>query len=369
MKGLYIHIPFCLQKCSYCDFVSIPCGDALFAPYIGALEREMEQYEGEVVDTVFIGGGTPTVLPAPLLERLLLKINRTFQLAADTEWSVEANPKTLTEEKLSVLKEGGVNRISIGAQSFQNQELRLLGRIHTAQDVYNTMELAKKAGFTNINLDLMSALPGQTFPMLLDSLRQAVSSSPAHISCYSLILEEGTPLAQEVTAGKYTMPDEDTDRMLYENAVRYLREQGYKQYEISNFAKEGYACRHNLKYWDCMPYIGIGAAAHSFTGAERYQNIDDVREYIRDPISRQHVVSLSKEDCISEFMMMGLRKTAGISEAEFALRFGETLDGLYKDCIDRFLEGGFLARENGRLFLTPRGVDVSNSIMCEFLLN
>lgn len=369
MQGVYIHIPFCVQKCSYCDFVSIPCGEALFEPYIGAVEQELEQYAGTAADTVFIGGGTPSILPAPLLERLLAAVRRTFHLTADVEWSMEANPKTLTADKLAVLRDGGVSRLSIGVQSFQEEELRTLGRIHTVQDVYTTMELATKAGFTNINLDLMSALPGQTLPVWMDSLQKAVGCAPTHISCYSLILEEGTPLAQRYAAGECNVPDEETDRQMYAAAVQYLREQGYAQYELSNFAKPGYQCRHNLKYWDCEPYIGIGTAAHSYTGLARLWHTEDVQAYIAAPAAQQERIGLTREDCISEFMIMGLRKTAGIEEAEFLRRFGEPLEALYQKELERFTAGGFLVREGGRLFLTPRGMDVSNSIMCEFLLN
>ena len=368
MQGVYIHIPFCMQKCRYCDFVSYCGQEDIHAEYIEALGREMAQYRKTKADTVFIGGGTPTILVPALLDRLLSLIRDNFQLAENTEFSVEANPKTLSPEKLRILKNGGVNRLSIGVQSFCDEELRVLGRIHSAADAYNTVWMAKNAGFENVNLDLMSALPGQTRKRFQLTLEQAVKLEPAHISCYSLILEEGTPLAADYARGCFQIPDEDEDRDIYEYACAFLAEQGYMQYEISNFAKPGFSCRHNLKYWECQEYIGLGAAAHSFDGTSRRKNTFVLAEYLEGRGIGQIEAVLNREDKISEFMIMGLRKADGISEHDFFRRFGVELDAVYGKEIRKFLGGKFLEWQCGRIFLTRKGISVSNSILCEFIL-
>lgn len=369
MPGVYIHIPFCVQKCRYCDFVSF-CGDtAVMQTYLDALETEMEQYKNTAAETVFLGGGTPTCLPPAVLARLLELVQKNFRLAPEGEFSVEANPGTLTPEKLSILKDSGVNRLSIGVQSFQDDELQMLGRIHSAQTAQNTVYMAKNAGFSNINLDLMSGLPYQTAEKFQKTLEQAVALEPTHISCYSLIVEEGTPLAASYARGEFSLPDEEDDRAMYELACDFLERHGYRQYEISNFAKPGFACRHNLLYWDCQPYIGLGAAAHGFDGTVRTENTPDLAKYLRGEGIGAVEAVLSQADKISEFMMLGLRKTDGISETEFYQRFGMTVDAVFSKEISKFVAGGFLARADGKLALTRQGISVSNSILCEFIID
>lgn len=369
MAGIYIHIPFCVQKCLYCDFVSFCGREDMHAVYIEALGREMARYRGTPADTVFIGGGTPTVLAPALLERLMALVLENFRPCGDAEYSIEVNPKTLSEEKLRILKAGGVNRLSIGVQSFLDSELEILGRIHSAADAYTTVELAAKAGFSNINLDLMSALPGQTLEKFQYSLARAVSLAPAHISCYSLILEEGTPLASDYAKGRFLLPSEEEDREIYEFTREYLALHGYKQYEISNFARPGRQCRHNLKYWECGAYLGLGAAAHSYDGgAVRRENTPVLAEYCGGEGIGKIEAVLTNADQMSEFMILGLRKTQGIQETEFSARFGKTLDQVYGQQIQKFVRGGFLQRQGGRLFLSRRGVSVSNAVMCEFIL-
>ena len=367
MKGLYIHIPFCVQKCAYCDFVSIPHGEELFRDYVHAVIREAEEYRGEKVDSVFLGGGTPTVLPPKLLEELLQSLQGIFRWSADAECTCESNPGTVTKDKISALLAGGVNRISVGVQSFDDGELKTIGRIHNAQTAYNTVCELHQWGVSNINIDLMTALPGQTPASLQKNLNIAVSLPITHISAYSLILEEGTPLEQAAANGKLTFPDEDTDREMYHFAVRFLEQHGFMQYEISNFAKPGFQCRQNLKYWDCDEYIGLGAAAHSYIGKRRFSNSSNIRQYITGNQREESI--LTRSDEISEFMMLGLRKTNGVSEQEFQKRFGVSVQTLFPKQTERFIKLGLLTEQNGFYRLTPRGMDVSNSVMCEFMMN
>ncbi len=365
MKGIYIHIPFCKQKCRYCDFVSY-CGreDAIDG-YIEALKREAAEYAGEKADTIFIGGGTPSVLSAAQIKKVTDMCFDIFDITPDYEFTIEANPGTLDDRKIEAMLCGGINRISLGVQSFNDGELRKIGRIHSAETAYNTICLAKKSGFSNINIDLMTALPNQTRESLAKTLETAVSLPVTHISAYSLIIEDGTPLAKEYDEGKLILPPEDEDREMYAYAVDYLGEKGFAQYEISNFAKKDHECRHNIKYWTCEPYIGLGAAAHSFTGDKRYYNTSDLDEYMRG--SRREVTCLTENDKISEFIITGLRMNIGISETEFKERFNMDFGELYGKTVDKFISLGLMQYSGGRYSLTRRGIDVSNSILCEFV--
>lgn len=367
MRGLYIHIPFCIKKCKYCDFVSFSGCEKRFGEYIDALCNEMAEYKGEKIDTVFIGGGTPTLLAENETAELLLHIRNNFELSADTEFSVEANPKTLTPQKLSALKEGGVNRISIGIQSFNDDELLNIGRRHNAAEAEEAFYAARNAGFDNINIDIMFSLPGQTGKSFLKTLRTVIGLNPEHISCYSLILEEGTPLYDEAQKGILQLPNEEEDRENYELARRVLREAGYIQYEISNFAKTGFECRHNLKYWDCDEYIGLGLAAHSYYRGRRFFNTENLGDYLKGKYRTDSGEQLTRADKISEFMIMGLRKTAGIDKREFSRRFGCDVKDVFGEQISRFIGGGFMAEDSDNLRLTEAGVNVSNSILCEFV--
>lgn len=365
MVGLYVHIPFCIRKCKYCDFVSFDCSDSLKGSYIDMLETEAEKYRGIEVDTVFVGGGTPTSLEVEELEKLLKIIKCNF-IINNAEFTVEANPKTLTEKKLKILKTYGVNRISVGVQSFDDDELLRIGRIHDAKNAFETIELIKKCGFENISIDLMSALPSQSFESFSKSLKTAVLCKPSHISCYSLILEEGTPLFLEYEKGNLDLPDEDTERKMYEYACDYLESEGYKQYEISNFAKEGMESLHNIKYWECREYIGLGIAAHSYYKGIRYSNTNDLSQYLNGKFSSGEKSVLTLEDKIEEFMIMGLRMTRGVSKDEFYKRFGLRIENVYKNEISKFIDYGFLIENDGFLRLSREGISVSNSILCEF---
>ncbi len=364
MKGLYIHIPFCLQKCKYCDFVSFTSGDK--SAYIDALCNELSIYKGEKVDTVFIGGGTPTALSLPLLCKLLAHIKDTFIIAENAEWTIEANPKTVDEEKLKLLYKFGVNRISIGVQSFNDEELLKIGRIHNSEDAVNTVLLAKKYFFENINIDLISALPNQTIKSFTESLSIAISLDPTHISCYSLILEEGTPLYQEHIKTPLDLPDEDTERKMYEKAVSVLDDAGFTRYEISNFAKKGKECRHNLKYWQCDDYIGAGLSAHSLLDGVRYENTADMNEYLSGNYCKNKF-ELTDDDKISEYIIMSLRLKRGISKTAFFDKFNIDFYKKYKSQINRFIELGLMIETEDGFTLTNEGISLSNSVLCEFV--
>ncbi len=362
-KGLYIHIPFCLQKCKYCDFISFTVGNK--EAYIDALKKELSMYVNTEIDSVFIGGGTPTVLSYSLMEKLLKYINNTFKLAKDTEWSIEANPKTVNEEKLSLMREMGVNRISIGVQSFNDVELQRIGRIHTAEDAIDTIKLAKKY-FENINIDLISALPGQNINSFRNTLNTAIALEPAHISCYSLILEEGTPLYNEHIASPLNIPDEDAERDMYEMAVGMLGDAGYKRYEISNFAKAGRESRHNLKYWQCEDYIGAGLAAHSLIDGIRYENTDDIESYLSGNALKEKIV-LTLSDMISEYIIMAFRLEKGISSKQFKAKFDIDFEKEYKMQLERFISLGLIEKTIEGYHLTNEGISLSNSVLCEFV--
>lgn len=366
MKGIYIHIPFCVKKCKYCDFVSFPDKESVFSDYVSAVIDEMGEYAGVRADTVFIGGGTPTVLSAGELYRLIDACFEKFRVADDYEFTVEANPETLTLDKIKAMRGSGANRVSVGAQSFDDAELKRLGRIHDAKTAYNTICQLKENGFDNINVDLMTALPFQTTESLSRTLETALSLPVTHISAYSLIIEDGTPLEREYSQGNIELPDEDTDRDMYAMTAERLKKGGFKRYEISNFSRDGFECRHNKKYWRCEEYIGLGAAAHSYIDGKRFYNTSDLSEYFSGK-KRAGETVLTERGKIGEFMIMGLRMDEGISEAEFLKRFGKTLDAQYGKELEKFIKGGFLLRENGRVFFTDRGRDVSNSVLCEFV--
>lgn len=367
MKGLYIHIPFCLKKCLYCDFVSYTNSDDMHDKYMQALFDEMSLYKGENVDTIFIGGGTPTILSPKLLDRLLSFIKENFNISDDCEFTIEANPKTLNREKLMILKNGGINRLSIGVQSFFDNELMAIGRIHSSRDAENTILLARECGFDNINIDIMSSLPYQTPDTLMQSINKAISLGAEHISCYSLIIEEETPIAKMYDDGIYEYPREETDREMYYSAKKVLADNGFVRYEISNYAKNGAECRHNLKYWKGDSYIGVGAAAHSFDGNRRRANTADLAQYISGNRVLEENVLTDKEK-IEEFMITGLRTIYGINENEFFDKFKTDIKTLYKKQLELFIKSGHMEYNNGVYTLTDRGIDVSNSILCEFII-
>ena len=373
--SLYIHIPFCAQKCLYCDFPSFARKDHLRKAYIEALNKEIislrEKHNNLEINTIFIGGGTPSVLEADELECLLKEVAK-LNMAKDIEYSMECNPGNLTEEKLEVMKKYGVNRISMGLQAKQDNLLKGLGRIHNYKTFKENFLLAKKVGFNNINVDLMFGLPNQRLNEWEETLREIISLEPAHISAYSLIIEEGTAFYNLYENDKLKLPTEEEERKMYHLAKKILEENGFNQYEISNYAKEGKECRHNLSYWNMDNWIGVGSAAASYINGKRIKNISSVEEYINSINEKgeavEEIINNSKNDNMEEFMFMGLRKINGIDENEFKNRFSMNINDVYGEILNKYIDEGLLIRESGRIFLSEKGIEISNIIMADFLL-
>lgn len=369
---LYLHIPFCIKKCDYCDFLSGPSTRAGQEAYIYALLREMEAVSKNLkkrpVDTVFIGGGTPSVPECDVMEKLLQGLRDYFLFSADAEVTIEANPGTLTPEKLSIYRKYGINRISIGLQSPKNKELAILGRIHNYAQFLESFQMARAAGFSNINVDLMFAIPGQSYDGWIENLQTVAALGPEHISAYSLIIEEGTPFFRK----KLDLPDEDTEYRMYEDVAAVLKEYGYHQYEISNYAKAGRECRHNEGYWQRKDYLGLGLGAASLLGMERFSNTADMQEYLKNSSApekiRKNRELLTREDEMAEFMFLGLRMTQGVSKKEFQEYFGTAIENIYGEVLKKYKKQGLLLEESGRIFLSREGIHVSNAVMADFLL-
>ncbi len=376
---LYIHLPYCRQKCRYCDFASYAGQEGTMAAYVDALLREADvmavNAKNTPIQTVFIGGGTPSTLPAPLLKKLLNGLRERFLLPAGIEFTSEANPGTLTPEWLEAALSGGIDRLSLGMQAFQPELLRTLGRIHTYEDVAHSVQLARQMGVSNLSVDLMFGLPGQTPDMWRETLNAAISLGVEHLSCYGLIPEDGTPLKRDLDAGLLTFPDEDDERRMYDDALHILSEHGFEQYEISNFAKPGRACQHNIGYWTRVPYIGLGASAASFlptrSGGLRLTNPAVIRDYIAmvdaHAWRRRDRTSLMPEDARFETLMLGLRMTQGVSETAFAVMHGLSLDAYCGETLRQQEQRGLLVHRDGFWALTRRGMDVQNAILVEIL--
>ena len=377
--GLYIHFPFCIRKCLYCDFLSFPASEDEKSLYTSALIREIRSYAREAkslsVDTVFLGGGTPSVMQAGDLSAVMDAVFGTFSVEEGAEISMEMNPGTIREETLEFVS-SCINRVSLGVQSASDRELMSLGRIHSFADALRSVSLLREAGIRNLNLDLMSALPGQTETDWEATLSAAVSLKPEHISAYSLIIEEGTPFHDLCREGKLDLPDEDTERRMYAGTEAFLKAEGYERYEISNYARPGFMCRHNSRYWTGGDYLGLGLGASSFFKGTRWKNTDRPGQYIEysgnPDMLREEVHKTGAREAMEEFMFLGLRMMQGISETEFCRRFGVSLGAVYGEVISRLKREGLLAEgeseEDRRLFLTNRGIDVSNRVLSEFLL-
>ena len=368
---IYIHIPFCIRKCDYCDFLSGPSGPKEQADYVQALLREIqaaEEGEGRSVSSIFIGGGTPSVLDERLLGDILREIRNRFKMKEDAEITIEVNPGTANIGKLQAYREMGINRLSIGLQSPEDRELKILGRIHNYGQFLETYQEARTVGFDNINIDLMSAIPDQTYEGWVKNLRTVAELEPEHISAYSLIVEEGAPFA----ARKLNLPDEDTEYNMYEATAQILKEYGFEQYEISNYARKGRECRHNVGYWTRQDYLGFGLGASSLYGKERFANTADMKKYLENSKNpekiREKEPSLTREDEMAEFMFLGLRMTKGISKADFQRCFGCTIESVYGEVLEKYESMELLLEKDGRIFLSREGIHVSNSIMAEFLL-
>lgn len=366
---IYVHIPFCVKKCEYCDFLSFRADCALQERYIRALLEEIEGLSSckREVSSVFIGGGTPSVIEPEMLCSVVDKLKRKYIFTPDVEITIEANPGTLTSNGVKCYKNHGINRISIGLQSVSDQELKMLGRIHTFREFLESYECARKEGFSNINIDMMFALPGQSCESWRNSLRKVAELSPEHISAYSLIIEEGTPFA----ARKLNLPDEDTEYRMYEDTAEVLKEYGYLQYEISNYAKKGFVCRHNTGYWERTDYIGIGLGAASLFERERFSNTSDLEEYLQLSSSPERIrrdrERLSVKDEMAEFMILGLRMTEGVSEKAFAQQFGGCLMEKYGSILNKYRAVGMMENNGDRWRFTRKGIHVSNRILADFL--
>lgn len=367
---IYIHIPFCVRKCAYCDFLSASGSEEAKASYTEALLREIEAVKTEKreVSSIFVGGGTPSALSPSLMGDIFEKIHKSFSVAPDAEITIEANPGTLSKEKLFLYRNVGINRLSLGLQSPEAAELKSLGRIHTYEEFLESFSFAREAGFQNINVDLMCALPDQTYEGWVRNLRKVAALHPEHISAYSLIIEEGTPFAKR----KLNLPDEDTEYRMYEDTAGILAEYGYEQYEISNYAKKDLACQHNVGYWTRKEYLGLGLGAASLWGNQRFSNTSDFSMYLNNSGFPEKIrgdrETLSLEAEMSEFMFLGLRMTKGVSKAEFLEGFGVPIESVYGKVLDKYKSVGLLEETEGRIFLTRAGIHVSNGVMAEFLL-
>lgn len=390
--SLYIHIPFCVRKCGYCDFLSAPADEKARDRYVQALLMEIERYQGtETADrkikTLYIGGGTPSILSVDQLDCIMQKIKYTFNFCDDIEASMEMNPGTASKEKCRALYQMGINRLSIGLQSTNDMELKTLGRIHSYEDFINTYTWCREAGFQNINVDLMAALPYQTVESYTTGLRKIIRLAPEHISAYSLILEEGTPFYQKYNSGCYPLPDEEQERLMYRETEQILAQAGYERYEISNYAKKGYACRHNLVYWQGGDYLGLGLGSSSYMDGVRFHNTTDLDTYVNQGAYVEDREELSVQAKMEEFMFLGLRVMAGVSGTEFEKRFGKTMEDVYGDVLRKHEEEGLLQIERKedrkeaaaaepakgktnieKVMLTTKGVDVSNYVFADFLL-
>lgn len=388
--GIYLHIPFCVKKCLYCDFLSFPSDEDTRARYVDALLREIEAqaelYRDYRVETIFFGGGTPSLLTGEQMEAVMNRLAGCFHLGERMEVTMEMNPGTASPEGITAYRRAGVNRLSLGLQSARDEELRALGRIHTWDAFLNTYEAARAAGFGNVNVDLMSALPGQNMSSWLYSLERVAALCPEHISAYSLIVEEGTPFyalyGENGTAeqeGLALLPGEDEERRMYEQTRAVLEQAGYSRYEISNYARPGCECRHNSAYWRRVDYAGFGLGAASLRQNVRWSNTSDMSVYLAESGMsglrtgiKGELQELGREDAMEEFMFLGLRMTEGVCAETFARTFGEELECIYEQAIAGLLRKGLLRRyvdPSGRSWfcLTERGVDVSNYALAEFL--
>ncbi len=371
---LYLHIPFCVRKCNYCDFLSGPADVCMQDQYMEALITELSGRSTECreyeVQTVFIGGGTPSVVNAAWIMRIMEKLKACYDLAEDAEITMEINPGTVDGDKLQIYRRAGINRLSIGLQSASDEELKRLGRIHTWEQFVKTYEEAVAAGFTNINVDVMSALPGQTvesYCQTLDMLMGLVPK-PKHISAYSLIIEEGTPFYDLWEKDKLELPDEDSERQMYALTGEILAVNGYHRYEISNYALEGYECRHNCGYWRRREYLGFGIGAASLMKECRFRNGQDMEKYVKAPLlQREEFQELTLEERMEEFMFLGLRMTEGVSADAFRRSFGQEITQVYGDVLLKNAEDALMDVTEGFYHLTDRGMDVSNYVMAQFL--
>lgn len=401
---LYVHIPFCVRKCCYCDFLSMPADNSLRRHYVDKLIEEIRQNAPACsqyqVSSIFLGGGTPSILPGVQIAEIMEALRQNFTIGQEAEITLECNPGTITRQKLVFYKMAGVNRLSLGLQSARNQELQRIGRIHTFEEFLESFDLARKEGFSNINVDIMSALPGQALEDWMFTLKKVLEMRPEHISAYSLIVEEGTPFYEQYGEDElrrqqgetpFYLPTEETERQMYELTRETLADKGYLRYEISNYAQPGRECRHNIGYWQLTPYLGLGLGSSSYLEQVRFSNTRSLEEYLDGKFhnlteilemakkqgkdlrsarsqAKTDICLLNQRQQMEEFMFLGLRMTAGISRKRFEEIFGRELGSVYGNTVRKLQQQGLLKQNEGRVFLTEEGISVSNYALSEFLL-
>ena len=372
-NSLYIHIPFCKQRCFYCDFPTFAGKERFREEYIEALVKEIEEKcSNYLIKTIFIGGGTPSYLEERELKKLLITVSK-LNLSENLEYSIECNPGTINEEKLKIMKNYGVNRISFGLQSCDDELLKKIGRIHTFEEFLDNYHLARKIGFNNINIDLMYGLPNLSIENWKNTLEKICDLKPEHISAYSLIIEEGTAFYSLYEKDKLKLPNEEEERIMDKLTKEILNFNGYHQYEISNFALEGKECEHNKVYWSLDEYIGVGSSSSSYINGYRIVNITSINDYIKKINNNESVIAEkyknSIEDEMEEFIFMGLRMVSGISLLKFKRRFGVDIYSIYNKVIEKNIKDGLLVVEENKMFLTAKGMELSNSVMSDFILD
>ena len=381
---LYIHIPFCAKKCNYCDFLSFPMGEQEHRDYVEKLCREIELTSENIasereISTIFIGGGTPSLIDPRLIVRILKTIRQHYHVRDDAEITIECNPASTITDKFAYYKNAGVNRLSIGLQSAKNLELKTLGRIHIYEDFLKSYQNARLEGFGNINIDLMNDIPGQTERSWQDTLKHVLMLRPEHVSIYNLIIEDGTPFGEMYEDGRLVLPEEDTASGIDGITKTLTEKYGYQRYEVSNYAKPGFECRHNYGYWSNVNYLGFGIGAASYFGNSRYSNIRDFRKYLELDFDEDmkrgwaelhtDVQILSKNDQMEEFMFLGLRRIEGISETEFKVRFQVDIMSVFGRQLEQYVNQELLVHDGYRFRFSPHGMDVSNVILSDFLLD
>ena len=366
---IYVHIPFCERKCAYCDFLSFKAGEDVHRAYTESIIKQIEAKRKQVgpirVSTCFFGGGTPSAIDPKLIVKILDKLRGCFYFNEDAEISIEVNPNSASKEKLAEYRKAGFNRLSMGLQSANNDELRVLSRLHTYEEFLTAFYAAREAGFENINVDIMSALPGQTLATYTKTLEKVTALNPEHISAYSLIIEEGTPFFDRYSDG-CGLPGEDADREMYHFTKKFLSEHGYSRYEISNYSKHGFECRHNCGYWQRRDYLGFGIGAASLFNHERLKCHESIDRFLNEDYSEEKE-TLAVNDEMSEFMFLGLRLTRGVSKAEFYSLFNRDVCEIYGNQIAKLKDEKLMEDKDGFLFLTDFGLDVSNYAMSEFV--
>ena len=383
---IYIHIPFCEKKCNYCDFLSFKAGAEPQARYVSQLIRELTVMSAECVNysvsSVFVGGGTPSLLNGEQMSDIIAAVRHFYDVSDTAEISIECNPGSIMRHKLSAYREAGINRLSIGLQSADNAELKLLGRIHSFEEFLKTYQAARMERFNNINVDLINCIPMQSMNTWRKTLRTVTMLKPEHISIYNMIVEPGTPFYEMQQEGVLLMPSEDEQAEIDEFTVSYMKRSGYHRYEFSNWCRPGHECRHNIGYWQGVPYIGFGLGASSYFNGCRWKNTPDIGEYMNlsldkadaDAVnalkaSRRECKELSRSEKIEEFMYLGLRCTEGVSEMNFNGRFGMRIEDIYGAQLAKYVGLGLMEHTDGRYRLTEHGIDVSNVVLSDFLLS